>query len=878
MTQLSRLLGWGRVALPVGGVLDHPAWSRRHSALLALLWLHVPALPLYALSRGQSPRHVAAETGLLFAAAALGTLTRAHRMLSEVVVALGLLMASALAVHFSGGMIEAHFHFFVVVGALTLYQDRLPFLLAIGFVLLHHGVLGTLTPQLVYAHEAAARNPWAWAAVHAAFILAASATHLAAWRLNQMDQEASRARIGFLHRRSQLILTSAAEGIVALDLGRVVMANPSAGEIFGIPPRAMLGQSLHALLHAPSCEGTCALRHLLRSGTEWSLEESPVRPDGTQRVLRVSGRPFHDEEVGAGSVVTMQDVTERRAAEVRFQLAFEHAPIGMGLLDAHGRWLRVNPALTRLTGRTEQDLLALNLPALLHEEEELQAGRLASFLSGRTAEYRDEMRLRHRTGEVVWVTLSAARIDGTDAPGAYAIVQLEDVSERREAEAVLAARALHDPLTGMGNRVLLMERLRQALEDSDRRVAVLFIDLDCFKTINDTHGHEVGDRVLVEIAQRIQSNLRSGDTAARLGGDEFIVLCTDVRSSADVCELVDRLQGRIREPIGANGQYVSVSASVGVVVPEDRATSADGLLRQADLAMYRAKQLGRSRMEMFDQDLERHLERRLRLEHGLHEAFRSRQFEVWYQPLMDLREGVVTGAEALVRWRHPERGLLAPAEFLQVAEETGLGVPLGDWVLEHAAAQMVQWHGRFGAHLDLAVNVSARQLDRADWPSGVAEILERTGLPADRLHLELTETALFEAGPGTLGAFRGLRAQGVHIGIDDFGTGYSSMSYLREFPVDFLKIDRTFVGELDSHSREAGAIVEAILALGRALGLRTVGEGVQTQAQAERLTEMGCDMAQGYLLGEPMPAAEFAALLSGQPRILASRTVRAAGA
>ncbi|HWH31835.1 MAG TPA: diguanylate cyclase, partial [Egibacteraceae bacterium] len=341
--------------------------------------------------------------------------------------------------------------------------------------------------------------------------------------------------------------------------------------------------------------------------------------------------------------------------EEQFRLMFEQAPAGMALIDAHGRWMRVNAALCRLTGRTEQSMLALNLPALLHEDSELQAGRLAAFLSGRSLEYRDELRLRRASGDIVWTTLHAARIQAGGSADAFAIVQLEDVTERRAAEAMLTARALQDPLTGMANRVMLMERLRQALDTYETRVAVLFIDLDRFKVVNDTHGHEVGDRVLVEVAHRIQSNLRSGDIAARLGGDEFIVLCTDVRSAADVTELVDRLLARVKEPIGANGQYVSVSASVGVVVPEGGARPPEDLLRQADLAMYRAKQLGRARMIMFDDHLERHLERRLRLELGLHEAFRSRQFEVWYQPLVDLRDGLVSGAEALVRWRHPAR-------------------------------------------------------------------------------------------------------------------------------------------------------------------------------------------------------------------------------
>ena len=871
MEPRSQLLRLGQLVLPVGGLLDQQAFERRHRALLAVLWAHVAVLPVYALARGGIAVHVAGEVALVALAAGLGMALRRHRTLAEAAVALGLLTASALAVHFSGGAVEAHFHFFVVVGALTLYQDRLPFLLAIGFVLLHHGVLGLTAPESVY-RGGVAGDVWLWAGVHAAFILAASATHLAAWRMNEVDQAASRARIGFLNRRSEFILTSAAEGILAVDLGRVVVANPSAGEIFGVAPRALLGRSLHQLLHGGSGH-VCELDTLLGGKSQWTLDERVTRADGAVRHLRINGRPFADDEIGQGVVVTLQDVTERLGAEERFRLAFENAPVGMGLMDSHGRWLRVNSALCRLTGRPEQALLALNLPALLHEDEELVAERLAAFLSGKTREYRDEIRLRDSGGEVVWATLGAARIDTGDAPGAYAIVQLEDVTERRQAEAMLAARALHDPLTGMGNRVLLMDRLRQALSEDDPRVAVLFIDLDRFKTVNDTHGHEVGDRVLVEIAHRIQSNLRSGDTAARLGGDEFIVLCTDVRSSADVTELVERLQARIREPIGANGQYVAVSVSVGVVVPQESGATAETLLRQADLAMYRAKQLGRSRMAVFDEDLEQHLERRLRLEHGLHEAFRSRQFEVWYQPLIDLSEGLICGAEALVRWRHPERGVLPPAAFLQVAEETGLIVPLSDWVLEHAAEQAASWLSRFGP-LDLAVNVSARQLDRPDWPAAVAAILERSGLPAGNLHLELTETALFEAGHATIGAFRGLRAQGVHIGIDDFGTGYSSMSYLRDFPVDFLKVDRAFVSELDSRSRESSAIVEAILALGRALGLRTVGEGVETLAQAERLKELGCDVAQGFLLGKPMPAAEFEVLLQAQPRLLAPRVLR----
>jgi diguanylate cyclase len=568
-------------------------WRRRHRAVTVLLWLHVPALALFGLLRGLGP-HVLVDAALPAAFALIASNPRSSRTVRSIAGSLGLVSCSALLVHIWGGTIEAHFSFFVVVSLLMLYQDWIPFLIAIAFVVLHHGVLGTLMPDAVFAHDAARQQPWMWALVHGGFVVAAAAANVASWRANE--------------------------------------------------------------------------------------------------------------------------------------------------------------------------------------------------------------------------------------------------------------QLLHDPLTGLATRLVLDDRLRRARRPG-AGVAVLFIDLDRFKVLNDSLGHAAGDHVLQTIAQRLRGGTRQADLAVRFGGDEFVVFCEDVADAAAAFRIAEKLCALLREPIEVEGHAHVMTVSVGVAFTADAASAADHLVRDADVAMYRAKELGSNRCELYDAAMHAGARRRLDVEEDLRGALERGELRLHYQPEVDLASGCVGAVEALLRWEHPTRGLLGPGEFICVAEESGLIVPIGAWVLEEATRQAAAWPGE---PVLVRVNVSARQLREPHFVATVQAALAASGLPARALCLELTESVLMEDLDHSAAVLRRLRALGTTLALDDFGTGYSSLAYLRSLEVDRLKIDRSFMAELDAAPAEQ-TIVAAIVGLARGLGLAVTAEGIETQAQLACVQRLGCDAAQGFLLARPAP-------------------------
>jgi diguanylate cyclase (GGDEF)-like protein len=434
------------------------------------------------------------------------------------------------------------------------------------------------------------------------------------------------------------------------------------------------------------------------------------------------------------------------------------------------------------------------------------------------------------------------------------VVSVRDLTE----QLALTDRALRDPLTGLPNRALLTDRLAKAVSRLDRSggmLAVLFVDLDRFKVVNDSLGHSAGDALLLQAAERLRTSVRTPDTVARFGGDEFVVLCDGLGSERDVFVIAERIVASFAEPFDIDGTEVSASSSVGIAITRDAATEPSAILRDADAAMYRAKEGGRGRYELFDRGLRSRALRRLETESDLWRAIARDELVVHYQPVVDLRDGALLGVEALVRWEHPERGLVGPGEFIPVAEETGLIVPIGAWVLEEACAQVQRWRTALPAcdHLGLAVNLSAVQLAQPGLAGTVASILATTGLPPALLTLEITESVLMDDVEASTRVMEEIKALGVAIAVDDFGTGYSSLAYLSRFPVDVLKIDRAFVAEL-GHGAQAWPIVTAIAGLAQALGLRTIAEGVETETQARALRALGCAHAQGFLFGRPAPA------------------------
>jgi diguanylate cyclase (GGDEF)-like protein len=442
---------------------------------------------------------------------------------------------------------------------------------------------------------------------------------------------------------------------------------------------------------------------------------------------------------------------------------------------------------------------------------------------------------------------------------------MSDITERKALEEQLTHQALHDALTGLPNRALFVDRLKQALSRAERqstKVAVLFMDLDNFKVINDSLGHEAGDELLVGVSKRLLRCLRPEDTAARLGGDEFVVLLEDLVDTGEAMRVAERIMSGLRAPFALGGRQTFVSASVGIGLSDSGKDQPAELLRDADAAMYKAKQDGG--LQVFEPSLHIQAKSRLELENSLRQALEREEFEVYYQPQVHLQTGKTVGFEALVRWHHPERDMVGPSEFIPVAEETGLIVPLGWWVLNEACRQAREWQERYPSDppLPMNVNLSATQLKRPDAVETIERLLKETGLEPHCLSMDITETALIAAPENeSIIALKRLRELGVMISIDDFGTGYSSLAYLKRLPADILKVDKSFVDGL-GEAVENMALVQLIVDTAHTLGMHVVAEGVESAEQVEQLKEMGCDIAQGYYFSEPLPSEAASASLT----------------
>jgi diguanylate cyclase (GGDEF)-like protein/PAS domain S-box-containing protein len=574
-----------------------------------------------------------------------------------------------------------------------------------------------------------------------------------------------------------------------------------------------------------------------------------------------------------------QHMEALRESEERFRSAFDYATIGMGVVSLDGRWLQVNPSLCHIVGYEDKELLASNIHDVTHRDDLLSLDeQIQRLADGTISSHQTEIRYTHKNRQEVWAHLGMSLVRDGHARPLHLIFQIQDITDRKRAEEQLLHDAFHDALTGLPNRALFMDHVKMAIQRSrrsgDRLFAALFLDLDRFKIVNDSLGHMVGDQLLVGIAHRLEACLRPGDTVARLGGDEFTILLEDLAENEDAIDVARRVQEAVTQPFNIGGHEVFTTASIGIALSTTGYERAEDLLRDADTAMYRAKVQGKKRHVVFDKAMHDGAMELLQLETDLRRALTRREFFLNYQPIVSLETGKVSSFEALVRWRHPERGLVMPGDFIPVAEETGLIVPLGQWVLGEACRQMREWqkHYFIDEEVTVSVNLSSRQFSQADLIEQVSSVLRETGLPASSLKLEITESMVMENFDTAIQMLAQLKNLGVGLSIDDFGTGYSSLSYLHRFPIDTLKIDRSFVTQMTDNS-ENGEIVRTIVTLARSLAMNVIAEGVETRAQLTQLRDLGCDFGQGYLFSKAVgaPAAlelmvksEFANLISAR--------------
>ncbi len=567
-----------------------------------------------------------------------------------------------------------------------------------------------------------------------------------------------------------------------------------------------------------------------------------------------------------GAVIAHLNITQRKQAEERLLLAavFENTNEAILLLDARGRIVAVNRAFTGITGYSQDEVL-LKSPGILVSDRRSRAFYRQMWRSLRIAgQWQGEIWGRRKDGEsyAVWLGANAVR-DDARAISNYVVV-FSDITRLKQAEEHLYQLAYRDTLTGLPNRVLFRERLQHVLLQAARsgsRVALMFLDLDRFKLINDTLGHDLGDRLLKQVAARLVASVRESDTVARLGGDEFTVILEQIEQGLDTAVVAQKVVRDLSRPYDVEGHEIYASVSIGIsVFPED-ADAAPVLLKNADTAMYRAKDHGRARYEFYSAKMDAYSRDRLWLDANLRKALEHRELELRYQPLVSIAHDVPTKVEALLRWHHAERGWIAPAEFIPLAEDTGLITPISKWVLREACEKSAAWRAAGMRALVLAVNLSARQLRQRSLVAWVKQVLEDTGLDPSRLELELTESQLMQNTEGAIAVLDELKALGVRIAIDDFGTGYSSLSCLRRFPVDVVKIDRSFIANITSDPEDA-AIARAVIAMAHTLRLEVVAEGVETAEQLALLRDWQCDTAQGYYFSAPVTSDDMARLLT----------------
>lgn len=592
-------------------------------------------------------------------------------------------------------------------------------------------------------------------------------------------------------------------------------------------------------------------------------DSTRVKLDFTLSCIQFRGKPL--------LLVMAQDITEKVRAqaelaqsEERYRLTFNHAAVGLAQTDTDGRITKINQKLCAVLGYERDELLGMQFPQLTHPEDRADAQVMTyRVLDGELESYSKERRYLHKDGRIIWTnaTVSCLREDNARVG---LIVVLEDISGRKHMEDELVRLAGHDALTGLPNRVLLQDRLSKALaraRRSGQQVAVMYLDLDRFKHVNDSQGHAAGDAMLAEAARRLTRSIRETDTVARLGGDEFVVVLEGLDDSRAATARAQSILRALADPFVYKGRELYTGASIGIALYPKDGDETDDLLKHADSAMYQAKEAGRNNVQFYTPELNAQHIRRLEIADGLRRAQENNQLELHYQPKIRTGCGQIVGVEALLRWTQADGTRIPPDEFIPIAEDSGMILPIGEWVLQQACQQIMVWRHQANTKMRVSVNLSARQFKNQDIVQIVQRTLAETQCPADALELEITESVLMERPEKVSATLRALYDMGIRLSIDDFGTGYSSLSYLRNFPIHELKIDRSFIDDItDDHSH--AAIVKAIISLAHSMNLTVLAEGVETPAQLEYLKAERCDHLQGYLFSRPVPACQIDELLS----------------
>jgi len=694
-------------------------------------------------------------------------------------------------------------------------------------------------------------------------------------RLEELKTNAEKSRNAFI----QLYDSTQMGFVVINDIGMICHCNATALNWFKLPERKFFHRPFVDLIHAEDkAQWRIRWKGFMRQPENKQMELRMLFVGDRVCYVEIQGKKLNDwfkndflrcdEETSDYYLLSINDVDERKKAEEQLTLAasvFENSAEGIVITNAENQITSVNPAFSRITGYSLADVYGKN-PSVLASGKHDQAYYQSMWeLLLSQGHWQGEIWNRRKSGEVYpeWLTLRVMK-DISGRIFRY-IAIFSDISSQKKVQNLMNYQATHDALTGLPNRILFYDRLQQSLRQAKRNktfVALFFMDLDGFKGINDSLGHSVGDELLVGVAKRINEMVRCSDTFARLGGDEFVVILNDLRAVSQVTPIAQKILEKVSQPFPSSQGELSISGSLGIAIYPKDAEACENLVQYADNAMYAAKKSGRNQLHFFKKEMQLATEQKYQLEQELKSALRLGQLDVFFQPIIDLLNDNIVGAESLVRWRHPIRGLLEPDQFIPLAEESGLIGQLGNLVVEKALVQAEAWQEVTGLPpLYLTMNMSAQQFRLDPHCSTLLQIIERHRFPADRIVIEITESVMMLSDKDCLSVLNRLRDRGIRIFLDDFGTGFSSLSYLKKLPVDRVKIDRSFIKDILVDVQNA-ALVEAIISMTHKLSLETIAEGIETKEQASYLIEHGCTYGQGYHFGKPMRPEQFLALIT----------------